>query len=102
MVEYWLGASARQSGFVEVLSPLEDTEMKISRNASCGNWVSAVMKRLLIAFLALIISWVGSSNAIASEGSVETVPCVNDPVYHSNLQCYGVGDYNTANSTDGN
>ena len=27
----------------------------------------------------------GSSNAIASEGSVETVPCVNDPVYHSNL-----------------
>lgn len=74
-----------KSGFVEVLSPLEDTEMKISRNASCGNWVSAVMKRLLIAFLALIISWVGSSNAIASEGSVETVPCVNDPVYHSNL-----------------
>ncbi len=59
--------------------------MKISRNANCGNWVSTAMKRLLIASLALIISWVGFSSTIASAESVKTVPCVNDPVYHSNL-----------------
>ena len=59
--------------------------MKMSRNANCGNWASAVIKRLLIACLALIISWVGLSGAIASAESVKTVPCANDPIYHSNL-----------------
>ena len=72
-------------GFVKVLTPLEDTEMKMSMNTNCRKLISAAMKRLLIVCLTLITSWAGSSCTIASEESVETVPCVNDPVYHSNL-----------------
>ena len=59
--------------------------MKMSMNANFGNWEPVAMKRLLIVCLALIISWAGLSGAMATEESAETVPCVNDPVYHSNL-----------------
>ena len=59
--------------------------MKMSMNTNCRKLISAAMKRLLIVCLTLITSWVESSCTIASEESVETVPCVNDPVYHSNL-----------------